>query len=68
MYTCDDGSVSDVRNGFVQSPNYPQPSVDYDCVFNVTPPAGYGLIFYIIDLSLKNTNPDRFVVLFFFYV
>ena len=57
-YTCDDKTVSDVFNGFVQSPKYPEHSYGLDCILTIRPPKNYAFRFYLIDLSLKNTDKD----------
>jgi hypothetical protein len=58
-FSCDDTiSVTNVFNGFVQSPKYPEHSYGLDCTLSLKPPKDYGFRFYIIDLSLRNRDTD----------
>ena len=65
-YTCNDKEVSDVQNGFIQSPDYPSQVLDINCEIKVIPPANRFVKFYFVDLSLKNTDATKFVLFVFF--
>ena len=57
LYTCDeaDKKIFKDTNGILQSLDYPNYTFGKeDCRFTLTPPEGYGFVFYILDLSISN--------------
>ena len=47
---------SDTEHGFLQSRLYPQYLLGQSCVFQITPPTGYGVNFYFLDVALSSAE------------
>lgn len=53
-YTCGDGPIQDAEHGFVKSPKYPGYEINKECDLEITPPVGYAVRFYMLDLALSS--------------
>lgn len=53
-YSCDSNRIiSDVQNGFITSPKYPNYILSQNWEVDIIPPVNFGYKFYIIDVGLS---------------